>query len=97
MEAAGVSIIQKDCVSLQTKIALGRPYSGDVYNAQLTQGHNKVDCEISLFVKWLAWLEGRMSQILCRDWLPECVRWHYHDLSAPPADSRKKNFLKAIY
>ncbi|XP_020625773.1 focal adhesion kinase 1-like [Orbicella faveolata] len=43
LEAAGVSIIQKDCVSLQTKIALGRPYSGDVYNAQLTQGDNKID------------------------------------------------------
>ena len=35
-------MIQKDHVSLQTKIALGRPYSGDVYNAQWTQGHNKV-------------------------------------------------------
>ena len=42
-------MIQKDCVSLQAKIALGRPYSGDVYNAQLTQGHNKVDCQISLY------------------------------------------------
>ena len=48
-------MIQKDSVSLKTKIALGRPYSGDVYNAQLTQGHNKVDCEISLFIIWLAW------------------------------------------
>ena len=36
-------MIQKGQISLQTKIALGRPYSGDVYNAQWTQDHKKVD------------------------------------------------------
>ena len=48
-------MIEKDCVSLQTKIALGRPYSGDVYNAQLTHDHRKVDFVISLFIIWLVW------------------------------------------
>ena len=33
-------MISKDRVSLQSKIALGRPYSGDVYNAQWTQHDN---------------------------------------------------------
>ena len=42
LEAAGVEMIQKEQVSLKKKIALGRPYSGDVYNAQWTQDHNKV-------------------------------------------------------
>lgn len=40
LEAARVQIIPKDHVSVQTKIALGRPYSGDVYNAQWTQHQN---------------------------------------------------------
>ena len=71
LEAAGVLMIQKDSVLLQSKIALGRPYSGDVYNAQLIQGHNKVDCEISIFVIWLAWLEGIMSQVPHCGWLTE--------------------------
>jgi len=56
-------MIQRDCVSLQTKIALGRPYSGDVYNAQLTQGHNKVDCEISLTIYYMANLVRRQDKL----------------------------------
>lgn len=63
MEAAGVLMIQKDFVSLQTKIALGRPYSGDVYNAQLTQGHNKVDCKISLTIYYMASLVRRQDKL----------------------------------
>ncbi|XP_078371564.1 uncharacterized protein LOC144655214 isoform X2 [Oculina patagonica] len=43
LEAAGVQMIQKNHVSVQTKIALGRPYSGDVYNATWTQNRNKID------------------------------------------------------
>ena len=35
-------MIQKKQLSIQRKIALGRPYSGDVYNAQWTHSHNKV-------------------------------------------------------
>lgn len=40
LEAAGVRIIPKEHVLLQAKIALGRPYSGDVYRAQWAQTHN---------------------------------------------------------
>ncbi|XP_022787935.1 uncharacterized protein LOC111327889 isoform X1 [Stylophora pistillata] len=43
LEDAGVQMIQKKHLSLQRKIALGRPYSGDVYTAQWSQGHNTVD------------------------------------------------------
>lgn len=46
LEDGGVHIIPKDHISLQSKIALGKPYSGDVYNAQWTQDDNtKVVCE----------------------------------------------------
>lgn len=53
LEDGGVHIIPKDHISLQSKIALGKPYSGDVYNAQWTQDDNtKVVCEgiFSLFL-----------------------------------------------
>ena len=40
LETAGVKIIPKGNISLQKKIALGRPYSGDVYKAQWTQQPN---------------------------------------------------------
>ena len=53
LEDGGVHIISKDHISLQSKIALGKPYSGDVYNAQWTQDDNtKVVCEgiFSLFL-----------------------------------------------
>lgn len=40
LEDGGVHIIPKDHISLQNKIALGKPYSGDVYNAQWTQDDN---------------------------------------------------------
>ena len=35
-------MIQKKQLFLRKKIALGRPYSGDVYNAQWMQDHNMV-------------------------------------------------------
>ncbi len=55
LEAAGVQMIQKDHVSVQTKIALGRPYSGDVYNATWTQNRNKVHVDENKSVFFLYW------------------------------------------
>ena len=64
-------MIQKDSVLLQSKIALGRPYSGDVYNAQLIQGHNKVDCEISILFCYMASLARRHYEPSPTLWLAD--------------------------
>ena len=44
LEAAGVLLIPKDQLSLQRRIALGRPYSGDVYLATWTRHDDTKVC-----------------------------------------------------
>ena len=56
---------------------------------------DKATVVCKILIIWLAPRAGKVTQIVCGDWLPERARWSHLARSGLPAVSRTKNSLES--